>query len=263
MGSIDINSIFPNGLDLNDAFQLLWPAGLYLLGMVAYAMFIFKFYRFVAARDMFALDLSKYEESRFKWVRGLLHLVMYVAKYIIVFPLFAIFWFAVLTLVLAFLAKEQAFPQVILIALATVSAIRVTAYYREELSRDLAKILPFAVLGIFLVDASFFEVSSSLNILAQAEDHREKILYYLGFLIGLEFALRLLMGIMAFFIGIVRLITREPVVEETTAEPEAEFAAIPMEEEWTEEEREEEERPEAPVPAPALPTVPSSYAQNP
>ena len=127
----------------------------------------------------------------------------------------------------------------------------------------MAKILPFAVLGIFIIDASFFEVSSSMSVLAQANDHRESILYHLGFLIGLEFVLRLLMGIMAFFIGIVRLITRKPVVEETIAEPEAEFAAIPMEEQWTEEEREEEERPEAPVPAPALPTVPSSYAQNP
>ena len=260
---VDLGPLFPNGLAVNDAFELLWPAALYLLGMVVYAVFIFKFYRFVAARDMFEMDLSKYEESRFKLIRAFLHLVMYLVKYILVFPLFAIFWFTVLTLILAFLSKEQVFHQVLLAALTTVSAIRVTAYYNEDLSRDLAKILPFAVLGIFIIDASFFEVSSSMSVLTQANDQRESILYHLGFLIGLEFVLRLLMGIMAFFIGIVRLITRKPVVEETIAEPEAEFAAIPMEEQWTEEEREEEERPEAPVPAPALPTVPSSYAQNP
>ncbi len=201
---VDLNPLFPNGLSVNDAFDLLWPAALYLLGMVFYAVFIFKFYRFVAARDMFEMDLSKFEKSRFHVIRVFLHLVMYVIKYIVLFPLFAIFWFTVLTLILAFLSKEQAFPQVLLAALATVSAIRVTTYYNEELSRDLAKILPFAVLGIFIINASFFEVSSSLNVLEQANGYRENILYYVGFLIGLEFVLRLLMGLVVGFSALAR-----------------------------------------------------------
>ena len=204
MGSIDLNPLFPNGLNPSDAFDLLWPATLYLLGMVLYAVFIFRFYRFISSRDMFRMDLSKYQESRFRLIRGFLHLVMYVVKYIVVFPLFAIFWFAVLTLILAFLSKEQAFPQILLVALATVSAIRVCAYYNEDLSRDLAKILPFAVLGIFIIDASFFEVSSSLNVLTQANDHRESILYYVGFLIALEFVLRLLMALVMGYMALLR-----------------------------------------------------------
>ena len=61
---VDLDSLFPNGLAVNDAFELLWPAALYLLGMVVYAVFIFKFYRFVAARDMFEMDLSQVPRSR-------------------------------------------------------------------------------------------------------------------------------------------------------------------------------------------------------
>ena len=197
----DGSFIFPNGLDTNSAFQLLWPVAIYVGGMAVYAMFIFKFYRFVASRDIFALDLSKYEESRFKVVRAFLHLVMYGAKYIILFPAFAFFWFAVLTLILTFLSKDRAFSEILLIALATVSAIRVTAYYSEDLSRDLAKILPFAVLAIFLIDASFFEVTDSLHVLKEAGEHRESIVYYLLFLIALEFALRLLFVYVSFIIS--------------------------------------------------------------
>ncbi|MYF65804.1 MAG: hypothetical protein F4185_08145, partial [Chloroflexi bacterium] len=104
--------------------------------MSVYAIFIFRCYRFLAARDMFALDLSRYEKSRRRFVRRVLGVVMYVARYLIVFPLFAFFWFAVLTLILAFLAKDRSFADTLLIALATVSAIRVTAYYDEDLSRD-------------------------------------------------------------------------------------------------------------------------------
>ena len=189
-----INDVFPNGLDIYDAVDLLQPVALFVLGMAVYAFAVFKFYRFVAARDMFEMDLSKYEESRYRWVRAFLHIVMYVAKYLILFPIFAFFWFGVLTLVLAFLSKEQSFSEILQMALATVTAIRVVAYYDEDLSRDVAKILPFAVLAIFLIDASFFTISESLDILKEAGDHREIILYYLGFLIAAEFALRLISG---------------------------------------------------------------------
>ena len=122
---MNIDVIFPNGLTIDDALLLLQPAAVYVLGMALYAIFVFKFYRFIAARDMFALDLSRYQDSRFRWMRGFLHVVLYVAKYVILFPAFAFFWFAVLTLILTFLSKDRMFSEILLIALATVSAIRV------------------------------------------------------------------------------------------------------------------------------------------
>ena len=195
---MNLDGLFPNGLYLIHAFDLLRPVAVYVLGLSVYAIFIFRFYRFVASRDMFALDLSKYEESRYRWVRRVLGVVMYAAKYLIVFPAFAFFWFAVLTLILTFLSRDRPFADILLIALATVSTIRVTAYYDEDLSRDLAKILPFAVLAIFLIDASFFEITKSLSSVERANDHRESILYYLVFLIALEFVLRLVRAVLRF-----------------------------------------------------------------
>ena len=192
---MSVDMIFPNGLNAGDAVQLLWPVAIYVGGMALYAIFVFRFYRFVARRDMFKLNLSAHEDSRRPWLRGLVQIVLYGAKYLVLFPAFAFFWFVVLTLILAFLAKERALSDILLISIATVSAIRVAAYYSEELSRDLAKILPFAVLGIFLVDASFFEIDESLDVLKEADDHREGILYYLLLLIAVEFVLRLALGI--------------------------------------------------------------------
>ena len=191
---MDINDFLPSGLSVYEAIDVLRPVVVYILGMTVYAVFVFNFYRFVATRDMFQIDLSKYEESRFRWVRAFLQIVMYVVKYLIVFPVFAFFWFAILTLILTFLSKEQSFTEILLMALATVSAIRVTSYYSEALSTDLAKILPFAVLGIFVVDTSFFTVSGSLDTLLEAESYTKNILYYLAFLIALEFSLRLIFG---------------------------------------------------------------------
>ena len=192
---MDIESVFPNGLSLEEAVDLLWPVTIYVVGMAAYAVFIFRFYRFVAARDMFALDLSRFEEARLAWLRRVLHVVMYALKYLVAFPACAFVWFAVLTSLLAILSKDQAFSEILLVALATVSAIRVTAYYSEELSQDVAKILPFTVLAVFLIDASFFELEGSLEVLKDADAHREQILYYLLYLVAVEFALRLLLGL--------------------------------------------------------------------
>ena len=72
------------------------------------------------------------------------------------------------------------------------------AYYNEDLSRDLAKILPFAVLAIFLIDGSFFQISESLENLREVNNHRESILYYLLFLVAVEFALRPILAIAKF-----------------------------------------------------------------
>ena len=192
---MDINDIFTKGLNFEDALNLLGPLSVYLLGISGYGIVVFKFYRFVASKDMFELDLSRYEGLRFRWARDMFHATLYVVKYLILFPVFAFCWFAALTLILTFLSKGQSLSETLLIAVATVSAIRVTAYYNEDLSKDLAKILPFAVMGVFLIDASFFSISESLNTLNEAGSYSENILYYLVFLIALEFVLRFLTGV--------------------------------------------------------------------
>ena len=192
---MDIYDVIPTELNIYDALDLLRPVSVYIGGMAVYAIFVFTFYRFVAARDMFALDLSRYEQARYQAVRSVLHVVMYVAKYILLFPFFAFFWFAVITAILAFLAKDQSFSQVLLMGLATVGTIRVAAYINEDLSRDLAKMLPLAVLGIFLVNTSFFQIEESLALLDETMSHTDNILYYLVYLIALEFALRIIMEI--------------------------------------------------------------------
>jgi hypothetical protein len=195
MGISGIDALFPGGLSVDEALRVLGPVAVYALAMAIYAVFIFRFYRFIAGRDMFNLDFSKHDNSSIPVLRDLLHLVGYVAKYVILFPACAFFWFAVLTLMLSFLSEGREMSDILLIALATVSTIRVCAYYDEDLSRDLAKILPFAVLAIFLIDTTFFDVEASLEVLRQTRSLAETIFYYLAFLIALEFGLRFVYGL--------------------------------------------------------------------
>ena len=194
METPSIDAIFSKALILADAPGVLLPVAIYVVAMAVYAIIIFKFYRFIAGRDIFSLDLSRNDTSSVPVLRDLFSLIGYVIKFILLFPAFAFLWFAALTVMLAFLSDDRQLSTILILALATVSAIRVCAYYDEDLSRDLAKILPFAVLAIILIDTASLDIQESVDVLRQINDQWETVFYYWVFLIALEIVLRLIYG---------------------------------------------------------------------
>ena len=154
-------------IDPTQAYLILKPLVIFVLGMVVYSIFIFKFYRFIAKKDVFELNLKQYNKSSHPIIRKTFGIFFYLVEYILLFPLFAFFWFAILTGLLSFLSKNSSIQEILLVSVAVVAVVRATAYYKEDLSKDLAKMLPFALLGIFLVDVSFFTITSSSDVLKQ------------------------------------------------------------------------------------------------
>ncbi len=177
-------------LNINDALNLLRPAMIFTVGVAIYAVIIFNLYRFMSRRDIFNLDFSKYEESRHPLLSKTLHFIFYVAKYLLIFPLFAFFWFGVLVVIVALLSKTKEVDDLLLIAMAVLTSVRVTSYYTEDLSRDIAKMLPFALLGIFLIDLRYFDLGTSTELLNRVGDQWVSIFYYWVFVIILELVLR-------------------------------------------------------------------------
>jgi len=104
-----------------------------------------------------------------------------------------------MSVLLMFLAKSGNVANILLVSVALVAAVRATAYYNEDLSRDLAKMLPFALLGVFLVDISYFSFSNSIELVKQMPSFWKTMAYYLGFVIALEFVLRIGHGIVSLF----------------------------------------------------------------
>jgi len=45
-------------IDPTQAYLILKPLVIFVLGMVVYSIFIFKFYRFIAKKDVFELNLK-------------------------------------------------------------------------------------------------------------------------------------------------------------------------------------------------------------
>ena len=179
-------------VDWWEVLNAIKPIALYIIGMVVYAVFIFKFYRFVARRNILTLDLSAYNYAQHAFFKKIVHFFLYCIAYLLVMPILVFFWFLVLTALLVFLAENQPLGQVMLTAMALVGAVRVTSYYSEDLSRDLAKMLPFALLGVYIIKANAFSFSESVTVLKGLPSLWETAIAYLVFIISLEVVMRIL-----------------------------------------------------------------------
>lgn len=184
-----------------EQYRIFLNLGFYILIIFLYALFIWRFYRFLARRDILSLDLSRYNTSTHPGVRKFLAAIFFIIVYIIILPFITFFWFALLAFFLLFLAKSQSLSSIILISAAVVSSIRLTAYISEDLSKDLSKMLPFTLLGFFIIDPDFFSVNDFILRISEIPNFFTHILLYVLFIIVLELVLRGLFTIVDLFIS--------------------------------------------------------------
>ena len=131
-----------------------YPTLMAIIAIAVYSGFVFMFYRILAKKDLLTLDLSKYADDFGGKVKKYLRSVLFVIQYIVVVPVLIAFWTLVLAVILTLLSDNSDHARNALIATSVVGAVRILAYWTEELSRDVAKILPFAVLGVYLVSST-------------------------------------------------------------------------------------------------------------
>lgn len=141
--------------------------------------------------------MEKYDISGDNWAtaKKTLCVFLHVLKYGIIFPLYVVFWFAILSGFLFIMAKEISVRQIALISIALVSTIRITSYLKEDLSHDLAKLIPFSLLAIFLFDPNFFSWDLLMTRVDAIPSLGFELLQFLVFVIVLEWTLRILYSI--------------------------------------------------------------------
>ena len=158
--------------------------------IVAYSIIIWKFYRFISTKNIFGLDLNKYNKSNHRTIEKLLAGMLYFFEYIVIIPFLIFFWFAILTFFLSFLTVGIEIDIILLISALVIASIRMTAYYKEELSRELAKLFPFNLLAIAMLTPGFFNLERILQNFSRLPDFFNEIIVYLLFIIILEIVLR-------------------------------------------------------------------------
>ena len=154
----DLFSNFSAKSIINFDYSIISPLFYLIILIALYSIIIWHFYRFIAKRDCF--NIKTIHHKKF----------FSILKYFFIYPIVALLFFIGFSLMILFITRDIEFVSILSTSFAIVIAIRLTAYYSEDLSKDVAKMLPFALLGLFLADPSFFsleEITTKINSLPE------------------------------------------------------------------------------------------------
>src|SRR3989339_815154 len=157
--------------------EVILPLLLSIAGIVVYSIFVFNFYKFLALKNIFHLNLRQYNDFK-SFLGDVYEVFLYSLEYLFILPFFIFVWFVIVEMIL-------------LLSMALVASIRVCAYYSENLAKDLAKLLPFALLAVFLSDPIFPSFSYFREIILSLPSESSTIFYYFIFVFLLELILRI------------------------------------------------------------------------
>jgi hypothetical protein len=165
-----------------------------VLLVVVYSVLIWKFYRFISKKSPLGLDLAKYSTAEHSFLSRLFAGFLYFTEYILILPFLVFIIFSVFTLLLIILVQNQNVTQVLVISAVIIAAIRMTAYYKENISQELAKMLPFTLLAVSVLNPNTLTqldyIERILIQIMQIPSFISQIAIYLLFIIILEIILR-------------------------------------------------------------------------
>ena len=215
------------GLNLADGIEALKPAAYFAISVGVFSFAIFHLHRFMSKSDFFLIDVSPLRKSG-RLLRILLFCVIYLFRYTLLLPMVTYLWFWILVAIVAFLYNSREPREVLLMAMAVLTAVRVTSYYNEDLARDISKILPYGLLGIFLVNLGQINLETSFALMGRIGSEMANAFYYWAYVTCQELILRIsypyVRGINGFIVTTVdaqrkRLVDRGRKETPSTAKP--------------------------------------------
>lgn len=165
---------------------------LFSLVIVIYGILIWNFYRFIARKNIISLNLKKYNRSEHPVLAKTLAAIFYILEYIIILPFLVAFWFVMFSVFIILSTETIELNTILMISAAVIGAIRMTAYYQEDLSRDIAKLIPFAILGTSITAGGSFSFQKVLSQVFALPNFFTHIASYLFFIFIIELVLRIL-----------------------------------------------------------------------
>ena len=184
---------FENFSDLTSTFSLksilsgdpsvFLPIFYLIISIAIYSIVIWHFYRFIARRDCLTIHSVSHPK-----VVGFL-------KYFFVFPFIAFLFFLGFSLMMLFLTRDYEILAVLSTSFAVIVAIRITAYYSRDLSKDVAKMLPFALLGLFLVTPTYFSFEEIIDKIYLLPEFFNLCIQFIILITLVEWILRIILAV--------------------------------------------------------------------
>jgi len=167
---------------------------LFVIGIAIYALFVWYFYRYISKRDLFPKFFYILEKQE-KYTKA--KLVSFVGIYIFSFPVIIFIWFTVLAFFVYLVAEEMPMYLAIFVSMSIIAVVRILAYYREEAAKEIAKMIPYAILAFFLTsvavyqDPHFFTEKDLGSVPSKFMESLEGIVFAVVVISIFEFAFRI------------------------------------------------------------------------
>jgi hypothetical protein len=175
---------------LHPWFQTFINIALIAILVTLFLAFIWKIYHIIAKKNLLELNLKKYNTASHPFFEKFLGIILYFLEYIVIYTFFVLIWFVIFTIFVMLLAKGLDFSVVLTISTITIIVIRITAYFKEGLSKEIAKLLPFTMLVVAITEKQFFNFSEIFARAGELPLFFENILVYIAIIIIIEIILR-------------------------------------------------------------------------
>jgi len=127
---------------------------LFVIGIAIYALFVWYFYRYISKRDIFPKFFYILEREK---TSSNVKKAIFAVIYIFSFPIIIFLWFTVLAFFVYLIGEGMPMFLAIFVSMAIIAVVRILAYYREDASKEIAKMIPYAILAFFLTSAAVYE----------------------------------------------------------------------------------------------------------
>jgi len=157
-----------------------------ILFLAIFIMWYF-YHRQLTRKNLFEIPKI---DSNSKFVNFINRLV-YFSKYLIIFPLYSFIWFLIFSFLLVLIARTRPIGEIMFFGIVIVSVTRIAAYVSPKLAEDMAKLLPWALIIVFLTDPTSITIESiqtSFNNFVQEIPNVAKYLIFIAFV---EWGLRI------------------------------------------------------------------------
>lgn len=211
--SVGLTNYYPGYIEnLHPWLQTFIEVVLLAILVSLFFIFIWKLYHITSKRNLIKLNLKQYNTAKHPGIKKFFGILIYLLEYLIIFPFFVVVWFFVFTLFVMLLARELSFASVLTVSTVIIIVIRTTSYYKEGLSKDISKLLPFALLAVAITEKEFFNFNSIFERISQLPLFFENILVYMGIIVAVEIILR--------FFDIIFYLIRKKHPKDNVEEPE-------------------------------------------
>ena len=178
--------------------SLLIRLAFFTIVILAYSLFVFYSYKFFSKKNLFEFNFNEYLYTIHPTISSFFGFFVYLVEYILVLPFLVIIWFGFYSIFLLILAKNLDIQTVLLVSAALITSIRISSFVSQNLSQDLAKMLPFTLLALAITGERFFSIEFLFERLSSIPSLLGSLPIYLLFILGVEIIFRVVDAVKIF-----------------------------------------------------------------